>query len=146
MSKQVSSILFLFLFRLIEGIDTVPMDYAHRVCNSFAQLGVYSYHMPFLNCCRPNDYFFQVYAELQCYSVRGTVVSEMVAPTPRCRRASQMTARTILGSWPSSLRVAHCKSVMPVVLCVALRRSRSTFFSGRERMQRHSRWWDDPGT
>lgn len=57
MSKQVSPILFL-RFRLTESIDTVPMDYAHRVCKSFAQLGVYSCHMSILNYCRPNNVFF----------------------------------------------------------------------------------------
>jgi hypothetical protein len=102
--------------------------------------------MSFSNCCRANDFFFQVYAELQYYSARGTVVSEMVAPTLRCKRASRMTARTVLGSWPTSLRVAHCKSAMPVVLCVAFRRSQLTLFSGCERTQRHGGWWDDPGT
>jgi hypothetical protein len=120
-SKQVSSFQFFFRLRLTEGIDTVPIDYARRVCKSFAQLGVHSCHMSFSNCRRPNDYFFQVYAELQYYSARETVVSEMVAPTLRCKGASPMTAGTALGSWPSSLPVAHCKSVMPVVLCAALR-------------------------
>jgi hypothetical protein len=47
MSKQVSSIQFLFLFRLTEGIDAVPIDYARRVCKSFAQLGVHSCQMSF---------------------------------------------------------------------------------------------------
>jgi hypothetical protein len=63
--------------------------------------------------------FFQVYAGLQYYSARGTAVSEMVAPTLRRKRASRMTARTVLGSWSISLRVAHCKSfVLPPLVFV----------------------------
>lgn len=42
MSKRVSFIFALFLFRLSEGTNAVPIDYARRVCKSFAQLGVHS--------------------------------------------------------------------------------------------------------
>ena len=77
MSKQVGSIYFIFIFRLTDGIGTVPIDYAHRVCKGLAQLGVHSCYMSF----SISTTFFQVHAGLQYYSARGTVVSEMVSPT-----------------------------------------------------------------
>jgi len=40
------------------------------------------------------------------------VALAMVTLTQRRKRASQMMARTVLGSWPFFLRVAHCKSVV----------------------------------
>ena len=98
------------------------------------------------NCCRSNEFFFQVHAELQYYSAQEMVVSEMVAPTLRRKCVSRMTARTVLGSWPASLQVVHCKPTMPLILCVTLTCSQLTFFSGCERIQRDSGWWDDPGT
>jgi hypothetical protein len=72
MSKQVGSIyfIFIFIFQLTGGIGAVPIDYAHRVCKSFAQLGVYPCHMSF---SLPST-FFQVHAGLQYYSARGTAV------------------------------------------------------------------------
>ena len=70
MSKQVSSIQISLLFRPTEGIGAVPIDYAHRVCKSFAQLGVHSCRLSFLL----STTFIQVYVGLQYYSALGTAV------------------------------------------------------------------------
>lgn len=41
------------------------------------------------------------------------VVLAMVTPIRGRKHASQMMAQTVLGLWPTSLRVAHCESVRP---------------------------------
>lgn len=49
-SKQVSFTFRLFYrFRFTEFVDVVPVDYARRVCEGFAQLGAHLRHMPFSN-------------------------------------------------------------------------------------------------
>ncbi len=70
----------------------------------------------------------------------------MVTLTLERKRASQMMARTVLGSCPASLRVVHCKSVTPARGPFVSSFVIDLFSRHGARMQRDSGWRDDPGT